>query len=135
MLGQVYTHDSVPRSFFVSSKLTVCMVCGTIGRPCPKLEEHFRETQVGPFTLPPPCIYLFPSTIPSPRNNPNPPAQSINEVEILKAFQECFKSREKELFSVIFNVAYHGSDTVRTTKIIQDGKTQVESKPTAIRRA
>jgi hypothetical protein len=39
------------------------MVCGTIGRPCPKLAaDPTRFTTVGPFNLPPPCIYLFPDT-------------------------------------------------------------------------
>src|SRR5271165_934827 len=42
------------------------MVCGTFGRPCPKLEsDTTRFTVVGPYRLPPPCIYLFPVTIPA----------------------------------------------------------------------
>ena len=39
------------------------MVCGTIGRPCPKFDRPPapRTTEVAHYNLPPPCIYLFPS--------------------------------------------------------------------------
>ncbi|USF86385.1 hypothetical protein [Candidatus Endoriftia persephonae] len=112
------------------------MVCGTIGRPCPKIVDGNRQpTNVGPFTLPPPCIYLLPPTIPSPRNNPHPPAQSINDVEILTAFHSCFGGKNEELFTVTFDVSYRGTDTVRTTTIEQNGVLMKQSEPTAIRRA
>lgn len=112
------------------------MVCGTIGRPCPKIADGNRQpASVGPFTLPPPCIYLLPPTIPSPRNNPHPPAQSINDVEILTAFHSCFGGKNEELFTVTFDVSYRGTDTVRTTKIMQNGILMKQSEPTAIRRA
>jgi hypothetical protein len=49
------------------------MVCGTIGRPCPKLHaDPSRITVVSHYKHPPPCIYVFPATVPSPRNNPRP---------------------------------------------------------------
>lgn len=112
------------------------MVCGTIGRPCPKVAgRDNRITEIGSFRLPPPCIYLFPATIPSPRNNPNPPAQTIDNLEIMKAFHECFHGEASEIFSVTFGVAHAGAETVRTTKIMRDGTVQKESEPTAIRRS
>lgn len=112
------------------------MKCGTIGRPCPKLEMNgTRRTEVGAFKLPPPCIYLMPATIPSPRNNPHPAAQSLENVELLKAFNDCFLGVESEINSVDFEVAMKGADTVRTTTIRRDGKTQKISKPTPIRRS
>lgn len=112
------------------------MVCGTLGRPCPKIDnEKNRVINVGPYTLPPPCIYLMPSTIPSPRNNPTPKAQKIEDVDILKAFFDCFGVDKKELFTVSFDVNYSGSDIVRKTIIKQNGMIQKESKPTAIRRS
>src|SRR3990170_4978994 len=48
------------------------MVCGTPGRPCPKLvNDPGRATVIpGGKFVPPPCIYLFPRSIPDPRNNP-----------------------------------------------------------------
>ncbi|WP_426991900.1 hypothetical protein [Methylomonas sp. CM2] len=112
------------------------MVCGTIGRKCPKTEEHkTRITEVGPFTLPPPCIYVMPATIASPRNNPNPTAQKLEEVEILSAFSECFKCLPEEISYVDFSVEHRGAETMRTTKIKRAGVVQQESSPTAIRRS
>lgn len=51
-------------------------LCGSVARPCPKLDRASpdgpRLTTVGQFKLPPPCIYLFPKTVPVVRTNPNP---------------------------------------------------------------
>jgi hypothetical protein len=112
------------------------MVCGTVGRPCPKIvEDESRQNNVGPFVLPPPCIYVFPATIPSPRNNPHPMPQRLEEVQLLKAFHDCFKGRDEEVNYVDIEVSYHGTDTVRKTRVVRDGETQRESDATAIRRA
>ncbi len=112
------------------------MVCGTIGRPCPKLHKSPELfTNVGPFRLPPPCIYLFPATIPSPRNNPHPMAQSLDDVELLAAFTACFQGDAAEVNAVDFMVQYRGSDILRTTRVTRSGVVQQESAPTAIRRA
>lgn len=112
------------------------MVCGTIGRPCPKVRsDPSRLTEVGPYMLPPPCIYVFPATIPSPRNNPHPPAQQLDDVELLRAFNDCFQGQGGEINYVDFEVAYRGSDTVRTTTIRRGGGDQKVSDATAIRRA
>jgi hypothetical protein len=112
------------------------MVCGTIGRPCPKvIDDPTRLTEVGPFRLPPPCIYVLPSTIPSPRNNPRPPPQKIEDVQLLQAFHSCFKGSPEEVSYVDFEVSYKGADTVRTTRITRNGILQQQSNPTAIRRA
>ena len=112
------------------------MVCGTIGRPCPKLlADSSRATVVGPFSLPPPCLYVLPATIPSPRNNPSPPPQALADVQIMQAFNDCFGCVEAEINYVSFDVEHRGPDTVRTTRIRRDGAIQRESKPTAIRRS
>lgn len=112
------------------------MVCGTIGRPCPKITaDQTRVTEVGHYQLPPPCIYLFPATIPSPRNNPSPPPQALGQVEILSAFAEVFGARAEELNYVSIAVAFSGADLIRTTRIDRCGIMQRQSSPTAIRRA
>ena len=112
------------------------MVCGTIGRPCPKLlADPSRTTVVGPFSLPPPCLYVLPATIPSPRNNPSPPPQALSDVQIMQAFNDCFGCVEAEINYVSFDVEHQGPDTVRTTRIRREGAIQRESKPTAIRRS
>jgi hypothetical protein len=111
------------------------MVCGTIGRPCPKVEsDKARLTAVGPYMLPPPCLYVFPATLPHPRNNANPSPQALPNVEILHAFQACFQGSADEVNYVGFEVAYQGTDTVRKTRIQRAGIVQLESKATPIRR-
>lgn len=111
------------------------MVCGTIGRPCPKLENSSKRIIIiGPYNLPPPCIYLFPATIPSPRNNPHPKAQHLEDVEFLNAFNTCFHGDASEVNLVDFSVEYRGSDILRTTRITRSHEIQQESTPTAIRR-
>lgn len=111
------------------------MVCGTIGRPCPKLQQpDVMKFSIGDYTVPPPCVYVFPATIPSPRNNPHPAAQNLSDVEILKAFSDCFKAPERYVNQVTFEVSYKGVDTVRTTKVERDGVVAEKSKATPIRR-
>ena len=111
-------------------------VCGTVGRPCPKLVgAPERVTAVSHYTLPPACIYVFPGTIPSPRNNPRPLAQTLDDVQLLKAFHNCFGGRDEELNYVDFEVEHRGVDTVRKTRIKRDGQVVKESDLTPIRRA
>ena len=111
-------------------------LCGTAARRCPKVALFpDRITDVGPFRLPPPCIYLFPGTIPSPRNNPKPVPQKIETVGILDAMNKCFGGYDSELNEVFFEAAMNGVDLVRTTRIVRDGTTRKESRPTPIRRS
>ena len=112
------------------------MICGTLWRPCPKaLTDHSCLTVVGPFSLPPPCLYVLPATIPSPRNNPNPQPQKLADVQIIQAFNNCFRCKAEEINYVSFSVAHKDTDIVRTTRIFRDGKVQRKSRPTAIRRS
>jgi len=91
-------------------------LCDTASRPCPKIHNSDQHiTTVGPYRLPPPCLYLFPGTIPSVRSNPSPVPQQIEDVHILKAFQECFGGKDDELNHVRFEVYHKGRETVRTT--------------------
>jgi hypothetical protein len=109
-------------------------VCGTIGRVCPKLTAFDRRTTVAQYRLPPPCIYVFPSTIPTPRNNANPRAQSLAAVELLHAFHRCFGGSDDEINFVDFEVAHRDEDTVRRTIVRRGGEIAKESEETAIRR-
>lgn len=123
-------------------------VCGTIDRPCPKLSIRAldpnavingiaidRRTSLGQHFVTPPCIYLFPSTLPSVRNNPNPEPHRLDDVQILKAFAECFNINNDELNSVRFAVENRGADIVRTTTVERSGIIQKASpRPTPIRR-
>ena len=110
-------------------------ICGTLARPCPKLDQDpSRRTAVAQYRLTPPCIYLFPSSIPSVRNNANPASHKLKDLEFLNALHLCFGGTDDELHSVRFNVAYKDSDLVRTTTVSRSGMDDVESKPTPIRR-
>lgn len=110
-------------------------LCGTLGRPCPKLARaDGRLTTVGPYQLPPPCIYLFPPTIPSVRTNPSPEPNSLEDVGLLHALHQCFGGLEDEINLVRFEVAYRGKDVVRTTTVERAGTVQHQSNRIAIRR-
>jgi hypothetical protein len=110
-------------------------LCGTAARPCPKLRRaDGRLTTVGQFQLTPPCIYLFPRTIPSVRNNPNPEPHKLEAVGFLSALNACFGGYLDEINSVRFLVAHRGGETVRTTSIERGGSVQRVSRPIPIRR-
>jgi hypothetical protein len=129
--------DIISRSQQVDGIIIWDMVCGTVGRPCPKLKDsnNSRVTELAHYRLPPPCIYLLPATIPSPRNNPSPPPQKLQDVEILQAFANCFQVADNELNTVTFTVAHDGAETVRSTTVTRDGTVQQKSGLTAIRRS
>lgn len=127
--------EIISRSQRVDGLLIWDMVCGTIGRHCPKVRDRpERLTEVSHYTLPPPCIYVMPATIPSPRNNPKPVAQNLNEVELLQAFHDCFRGEDGEVSYVDFEVQYRGADILRTTTIRRGGAVTRASEATAIRR-
>jgi hypothetical protein len=112
------------------------MVCGTAGRPCPKIQDRLdRLTTVSHYTLPPACIYAMPSTIASPRNNPYPSAQALEDVHLLKAIHECFRGRDEGVNYVDFEVEHRGAETVRRTRIRRGGELARESHFTAIQRS
>ena len=128
--------EIIYRSQRVDGVIIWDMVCGTIGRPCPKvLADDSRLTTVGPYSLPPPCLYILPSTIPSPRNNPSPQPQELEDVEMMMVFNDCFLCRPEEINYVSFDVAHREAETVRSTRVVRDGAVQKQSKPTAIRRS
>ncbi|HEX7930812.1 MAG TPA: hypothetical protein VF470_07910 [Sphingomicrobium sp.] len=112
------------------------MICGTIGRPCPKLallDPAARRTNVGPFTTPPPCVYVLPGAIPS-VDEPDAPAQSLGQVELLQAFHTAFGGRDDEVNYVDIELGRQGDEIVRRTVIRRAGAVQHASDMTAIRR-
>jgi hypothetical protein len=126
--------EIISRKELVDGCIIWDMVCGTIGRPCPKVSSApERLTAVGPYMLPPPCIFIFPGTIPEPRNNPEPVAQSLNDAHFLKALHACFNGRDDEISYVDFEVEYKGVNVMRKTRVSRDGSVR-ESNATAIRR-
>lgn len=109
------------------------MVCGTIGRPCPKLADPTRATTIGPFRVPPACIYVLPATTPTVKQ-PHVTAQKIEEVELMSAFHACFNGKAEEINYVDFQITQKGSEVTRKTVVRRAGKIQQESEMTPIRR-
>lgn len=111
-------------------------LCGTACRHCPKINNAGeRTTKVASYILPPPCIFVFPRTIPSPRNNPHPQSQQLNDIGLLQAFHDCFQGRDDEVHYVDMEVHYEGTDLFRKTRVRRGGAVVQESNATAIRRA
>lgn len=112
------------------------MLCGTVARPCPKLnEDSNREIVLGEYRLPPPCIYLFPGTIPSPRNNPAPAPQTLKDVGFLKALRDVFGGIDEELTAVHIEISHEGAETVRKTRLVRNGHEIASSEATPIKRS
>jgi hypothetical protein len=112
------------------------MVCGTLGRPCPKIAaegDTVRSTDIGPYRVPPACIYLFPSHLPS-LTKPVTFGQPLGESELLSAFHRCFKGRDEELNYVDFDIQRSGSDIMRRTAVRRGGSVVKTSEMTPIRR-
>jgi hypothetical protein len=100
-----------------------------------KLEENqFRVTTVAQYRLVPPCIYLFPATVPSARNNPSPEPHTLEQVQFLQALHKCFGGKDEEVNKVRFTVAYKGNELTRSTTIERNGEIEAQSPATPIRR-
>jgi hypothetical protein len=128
--------DMLARSQRVDGVIIWDMICATVGRPCPKFADGLRGRRsiVGPFLTPPPCIYVFPETIPAP-DRPLAEAQQLSAVELLKAFHEAFFGRAEEVNYVDFELDLQGDDVFRRTVIRRNGQVQHASDMTPIRRA
>jgi len=112
------------------------MVCGTSGRPCPKINidgNPDRLTDIGPFRVPPTCIYVFPKTPPGVANKHATP-QVLSDIELLNSFHTCFKGRDEEVNYVTFDVEERDGEAWRKTTIVRGGMVQRTSELMAIRR-
>lgn len=127
--------EMIARDQQIDGVIICDMVCGTVGRPCPKIasEAESRLTEVGPFRVPPPCIYMFPAIVPGGAVT-KAMAQQVGDVTLLQAFHNCFRGREDEINYVDFEIRFVGGETWRKTTITRGGIIQVESEMTPIRR-
>lgn len=112
-------------------------VCGSKERPCPKLRSPAPDilVSIGPHTLPPPCLYVLPSTVPSVRNNPAPKYPELRELRLLNAFHKCFGGSDNFLNYVSFEVQQVGQEIVRRTTIKRDEAVVRQSGFTPLRRS
>jgi len=113
------------------------MVCGTAGRPCPKLQANpGRATRIGRGRrVPPPCVYLMPRSVPDPRNNPRPRCASLEEVKLARALLRAFKGDAADVVEVLIEARMKGATVQRRTTFIRQGSELARSGWTSIRRA
>lgn len=112
------------------------MICGTMGRPCPKLATAASETRLttlGPFTTPPPCVYVLPAEIPT-LVHPHASAQNLESLELLAAFHHAFGGLAEEVNYVDFVLSEADERLFRRTTIRRAGILQHASEMTPIRR-
>lgn len=111
-------------------------VCNSLGRPCPKIAGGAdRLTLIGDRLVPPPCIYLFPRTVPDPRSNPCPAVHRIEEVGFLHVLQEAFGGRPEEITDVEITAQMQGATISRRTTLRRAGAELRSSALTKIKRA
>lgn len=112
------------------------MLCGTRARPCPKLiEDPTRAVELAGKLVPPPCIYLFPRTIPDARNNPNPRPWSLGDVRFLDVLASAFSTPSSEAIAVQIEARMLDADVQRRTTYTSNDTLLYQSGWTAIRRA
>ncbi|MDE2791997.1 MAG: hypothetical protein OXI81_16450 [Paracoccaceae bacterium] len=128
--------ESISREQCVDGMVIWDIVCGTIGGPCPKsVAGADRETIVGTYSLPPPRLYVPPSKNPSLRNYPLRGRKRLSDVQILRAFNDCFQCMPKAIKYASIDVAHRGADTFRTPRIVRDDALQRDFDLSAIRRS
>lgn len=112
------------------------MLCGTLARSCPKLRSNPESLIViSGKEVPPPCIYLFPRTIPDARNNPEPEPWILSDIKFLAAVAAFFHCSEEEVVKVHIDVKMNGAVVQRKTKYFAGEDLLDESNWTAIKRA
>lgn len=127
--------DIITNEKRVDGLIVLDWMCGSAGRQCPKtISDSSRVTRVANYKIPPPCLYLFPDTIPNTKMNPMPSAQRLNQVEFVNALMRCFSGREEEVSHVSFNVERRGQALYRRTRIQRNGAEKL-SAWTEIRRS
>ncbi len=128
--------EIIARRELVDGLIIWDMLCGTPARPCPKLAATpKRSNAVGEHLAPPPCIYLFPRTVPDPRNNPKPPSRTVKELTFIEVLAAKFQTLPTEIVSVGIEARMNGATVERKTTISSDGQIMDETGWTPVRRA
>lgn len=97
------------------------MLCGTRARPCPKGRVGLED---GSRRYPPPCLYIFPRSIPDPRNNPTPPLGRLEDLGFFSALYERFHCTPADVFYVEISVRHDRQATLRQTRLLQGEGTE-----------
>lgn len=109
-------------------------LCGGPKRPCPKIAEG-RGVEVDGVKIPPPCIYLFPRTIPDPRNNPKPFMVKLPDVALASALLKHFGGDDRDVTEVQIEARMKGTNLQRQTTLIRSGRVVKQSNWTKLNRA
>lgn len=105
-------------------------------RPCPKVSDaRERLTILGELNLPPPCVYLFPRTLPDPRNNPTPDCWKLTEIGLLHTLWQVFHGDDADVVEVFVEARMQQADVQRRTRFVRCGREFATSKWTSIKRA
>ena len=129
--------DIVAEGKQVDGLVILDMLCGGPGRPCPKLTNTPERETVLPSgrRIPPPCLYLFPRTVPDARNNPNPPTWQLNEIGLLQVIYDAFGCDGNDVTQVQIEARMNGVDTQRKTTLVRNTKSLGESNWADLKRA
>ena len=113
------------------------MLCGTVRRPCPKLIADPQRGRVLPTgrRVPPPCIYLFPRSVPDARNNPEPSPWRLEERPFLHALAQSYGCGDAEIVAVHIHVRMTGAMVERQTTLKRGAEILRQSRWTTLRRA
>ena len=127
--------DLIVRRQAVDGVVVWDWACGTANRPCPKVAGgQRRRTTIGPYALPPPCIYVFPEQPPHVQRNPHAASRELDSVELLTALHECFMGTPEEVNLVEFLVEPRGGSIARRTSITRNGREAYRSQFSRVRR-
>lgn len=92
-------------------------------------EDEPRLTDIGPFRIPPPCIYLIPAIVPG-GTVTKTVAQQIADVTLLQTFHTCFRGRDDEINYIDFGIKFVGAESWRKTTVSRADIIQAESEMT-----
>jgi hypothetical protein len=109
-------------------------LCGGSGRPCPKIVAG-RGVEMNGHRTPPPCVYLFPRTIPDPRNNPSPAVWKIEEVRFAHELLKEFGGDSQDVTEVHIHARMRKTNVERKTTLRRGGRIVAESDWTELKRA
>lgn len=130
------TAEIIARKQLVDGLVVWDNLCGGAARPCPKLEaDPGRATLLGHRKVPPPCIYLFPLTVPDPRNNPRPPIGSLGDRKFLALLHRRFHGGAGDVTLVRIEAQMKGADICRKTVLEREGQEVFSSPLAPVKRA
>lgn len=129
--------EVIHRRELVDTLVVWDMLCGTVGRPCPKLAANPERGVRLPSgkVVPPPCIYLFPRTVPDARGNPHPRCWTLQESRFADSLSRVFGTKENEVVSVGIEVRMADADVERMTTFRIAGEEVAKSGWTKLKRA